>query len=223
MITKESIAKFLSNDSWFRCSKSSSKIEVKNDDGTISYLPRSYYHVFKSNVAKIIIRISDHGTYLNTWVKSYTNPTNSLQNLSVVFSNGPIEFDRKIEKLPNGKQVYFVVEQYVYRLDNLSINDFKRVVNEIKSLDNNNVFSDPLKKNPKKRAGRSVLTPTDINTGKDIPPSTNTVHPRQTAVANNRYKEIDKDGNVIEISQEDLKKIITESTFRVVKELYKQW
>ena len=204
MLTQEQILNYLYNDDWFRQSNSKNKIRIKNEKGEQIEVPKSYYHIIRGS-AKIVIRVSEHGTYLNTWIKSTNKPDKSLQNLSIVFSNKPISYKRETE--PNykidkdGNEVeyytYFVVEQYQYRLDTLSYKDFIKVINQLKRLEDDGVFSDPLRNKPSKKAYRNIVTPTD-KFDKDIPSTNNPIHTCQTIVDKHRDKEIDKNGNIIE-------------------------
>lgn len=202
MLTNEQILSYLYHDSWFTPSKSPKKHKIIVDGKEIE-VSESYYHIY-DDIGQIVIRVSDHGTYLNTWVKHKDDPTISLQNLSVVFSNGPIEYSKKTEPRKirekdgtiSTKYIYFVVEQYAYRLNNLNEEDFKKVIGQVKKLDTNTVFLDPLRKKPSKKANRTPLTPNDINDN-PIPSSTNNVHPRQSIVAANKDNEVDAFGNVL--------------------------
>lgn len=240
MLTKEQILIYLNNDSWFTPSRSNEKYKIQIGDNTTIEVAKSYYHIF-DEIGQIVIRVSEHGTYLNTWVKHKDDPTISLQNLSVVFTNTPVEYSTKIEPREIEKEdgsitteyIYFVVEQYVYRLDNLNEKDFKTVIKQIKTLSNSKVFRDPLKKKPSKVASRTVLTPTDLN-NRPIPPTKNSIHSRQTIVANNKNKEIDAKGNIIpenkrstlKIKENKLKHIIrkylSEETLSQKSVMYKQ-
>lgn len=204
MITEEQILLYLHNDKWFSPSQLPLKAKIKNESGEIIEVAQSYYHSFKSG-EQISIRVSNHGTSLQTWVRRYYLPKDSLQNLSVVFSNELVS--SKLQLAPvrkfgkDGKETkeetYFVIEQYVYKMDSLSFNDFKKIINKIKSLSSETVFNDPFKKKPTKRANRMVLTPTDYD-GNKIPSSTNTVNKRQTIVANNPNKEVGAKGEIID-------------------------
>ena len=227
MITKDQILEYLISDKWFRPSGSRNKISIKTKEGETVEVPRSYYHTI-SKGAKIIIRVSEHGTHLGTWVERADDPTKTLQNLSIVFSNDPVS--RKRETRPvliidkDGKMItkyiYFVVEQYIYRLDSLSMKDFIKIVNKLKLLEQQGVFNDPFRKKPAKKANRTVLSPTDKD-GKEISKTINNIHPRQTVVDNNRDYEVDEKGNVIreskliKITENDLRKII-ENTIRTM-------
>lgn len=208
MLSKEGILRYLNSDKWFTPNKSTTRVEIADNDGNIIKVAQSYYHHFDNDSGHIEIRVSDHGTYLNTWIKRKRDPSISLQNLSVVFSNEPITSNLTTEPIytidNNGNEVktyvYFVVEQYVYRLDNLDVKDFKKVISQIKNLGKDGVFNDPLRKKPSKRANRKVLTPND-QTDQPIPPSNNQVNPRQSVVTANKDNEVDKDGNVIKDSK----------------------
>lgn len=226
MLTNEQILLYLYNDEWFIPSKSTNKYKITLKDGQEIEVPKSYYHKF-NNIGQIIIRVSEHGTYLNTWVKHKDDPTISLQNLSVVFANTPVEYSKKVEPRIVKKEdgtittayTYFVVEQYVYRLDNLNEQDFNTVINQIKSLSNSKVFKDPLKKKPSKVASRTVLTPNDLDNN-PIPSSANSVNPRQTVVVNNKDYEVDALGNILknESFHYRLNRIIIETLNRVIRE-----
>lgn len=237
-MTKEQILIYLNNDSWFTPSKSNEKYKIQIGDNTTIEVAKSYYHIF-DEIGQIVIRVSEHGTYLNTWVKHKDDPTISLQNLSVVFTNTPVEYSTKIEPREIEKEdgsitteyIYFVVEQYVYRLDNLNEKDFKMVIKQIKTLSNSKVFRDPLKKKPSKVASRTVLTPTDLN-NRPIPPTKNSIHSRQTIVANNKDKEIDAKGNIIpeskrhkitkvRLTESQLQKVISNCVRQILNEEYK--
>lgn len=200
MITTDYILRYLNNDCWFRPNKSKEKFRIKDERGNNLDVAKSYYHTFNNGM--IIIRVSEHGTYIKTWVKSNYDPSASLQNLSIVFSNGPITYKTEIEPefaIVNGvtklEYKFFVIEQYEYRLDNLNEKDFKKVISQLKTLDHNVIFQDPLKKKPSKKANRRILTPTDKD-GNKIPPSN--VHPRQKIVADNPDKNVDANGNLID-------------------------
>lgn len=203
MITQEQILRYLHKYNWFRPSSSNTTITITDDNGNPIKVVQSYYHSI-GGVAKIKIRVSDHGTYLDTWVRRLDDPSQSLQNLSVVFSNGPVNFQRKTQPTTvidaNGNEIeqyiYFVVEQYVYRIDNLSMKDFKKIINNIKRLEQQGVFRDPLKRKPSKRARRTVLSPTDKKDN-EIPNTNNPIHPRQNVVDANRNNEVDEFGNVV--------------------------
>ncbi len=221
MITENDILLALSTDSWFSPSRSKKKKIIKDKDGKEQIVAKSYYHVTPGGV-RVRIRVSDHGTKLETWIKRGPNPAMSLQNLSVVFSDLPINYSLNTagqivgtdEKgNPIKKYTYFVVEQYLYLPCNISMNDFKRIINKIKTISSSIVFNDPLYKEPKKRASRTVLTPNDEE-GEAVPQSTNPVHPRQTIVANNKEKEIDANGNII--TESELRHIIREALITVL-------
>ena len=208
MITENDVLLILHNDTWFAPSQSDIKKKIVDENGNQIEVAESYYHT-SNDGSQIIIRVSNHGTSLNTWVKRRNDPSKSLQNLSVVFSNGPVSSEVKTEPIKmqdeNGNTVqrylYFVVEQYAYRMDRISKADFLKFIEIVKSLDSNNVFQDPFKKKPSKKAARTVLIPKTIDGG-DVPPSNNPIHPRQDAVVRNRKHEIDAEGNIVKDSRE---------------------
>ena len=217
-MTKNDILVILNNDSWFRPGQGQKKTTMVDNNGNTIEVSESYYHTFSSK-EQIIIRVSDHGTSLQTWVKRRVDPSKSIQNLSVVFSNEPVNSNIKTEPItvfdskgnPKKTYIYFVVEQYKYRIDSLSKSDFKKFVNCLKSLNDNKVFSDPFRKKPSKKASRTILEPQDEN-GNPVPASVNNIHARQNIVLKNKNNEIDANGN-----------IITEIITRIVREEVKKY
>lgn len=203
MLTQNQILNYLNNDEWFTPSMSQHRVRIIDKQGRETFVPQSYYHLYE-NGEQISIRVSNHGTALRTWLKRRVLPNQTKQNLSVVFANEPVSSEVKIQPTKiidnNGKiktqNLYFVIEQYAYKMDSLSLKDFKRIISKLKHLDDNTVFNDPFKKKPNKIARRTVLTPTDEK-GNKIPNNTNPIHQRQIAVANNPDKEVDAFGNVI--------------------------
>ena len=222
MITERDVLLILYNDPWFTPSGSVKKKTIIDENGKTIEVPESYYRKIKGG-EQILIRVSNHGTSLNTWVKRKADPSKSLQNLTVVFSNEPVSSKRVIEPIEiedtDGnvveKNLYFVVEQYVYRMENLSKNDFLKFLKKLKMLDNNKVFTDPFKKKPKKKAARTVLIPRTTDE-KEVPPTNNPVHPRQTIVANNKDYEVDADGNLIKETKRWLNQIVKEVIYEAL-------
>lgn len=229
MITKQDLLSYLNNDNWFVPSNSPYKTIIKDSSGKDMEVPKSYYHQFK-NGCYIKIRVSDHGTSLNTWVRRRYKPNDSLQNLSLVFCGQPIsskleivDANGKDEKgASDSKPLYFVVEQYHYNINYMQLKDFIKIIKVVKQLGNDRVFVDPFRDKPSKKANRTVLTPNDRN-GKKIPSGNNIVHPRQTTVADNPYKEVDANRNVLEknlrVTANDLAKIIRECVHEELSKL----
>ncbi len=217
MITENEILLILHKDPWFRPSESEYKKKILDDDGNEIEVATSYYHD-TNNFEQILIRVSNHGTWLKTWVKRKRDPSKSLQNLSVVFSNEPVKtesFTEPIEYTDKEGNVayrylYFVVEQYAYQMKNLSKKDFISLIKKLKVLGDDKVFTDPFKKKPKKRANRQVLTPQTM-AGEDIPPANNAVNPRQTIVVNNKEYEVDAEGDIIKNNKQYINNIISET------------
>ena len=89
MVTQEQILLTLYNDKWFTPSKSAKQKEILDYNGNVISVPESYYHTYQDGES-ILIRVSNHGTTLSTWLKRRKDPSESLQNLSIVFSNEPI-------------------------------------------------------------------------------------------------------------------------------------
>lgn len=215
MVSENQISLYLYRDNWFTPSKSPFKKDVVDENGKKITVPKSYYRNISDDF-QILIRVSDHGTHLRTWLGRTDAPENSVQNLSLIFSDLPVSsgiktYPRVIDIDDDGKAItgytFFVVEQYIYHNSNLSFSNFKKVINVLKGINPSSVFHDPFRKKPNKKANRTVLKPTDEN-GDYLPSTTNTVHPRQKIVADNPDYEIDAEGNII--TEQKLRCIIRE-------------
>lgn len=243
MIREDDILFCLSQDNWFIPSKSVHKKQLFNEDGTPMVddkgdeiiVPVSYYKSLR-NGTQLVIRFSNHGTDLETWVKHNPNPTQSLQNVSVVFTHSiakpklttnPHTYIDETGNKVNGYR-YFVVEEFAYNFKNLNKKDLQKIINSIKNIENYDansrpVFHDPLENKPDKHAGISVLTPQD-EYGRDINPYNNNIHPRQRIVANNPNNKVDANGNIISenlinVTPSLIKRMITECVARIQKAL----
>lgn len=91
------ILEYLSNDGMFRPSASDEKIEITDKRGEKHQFPKSYYTNI-DGLGQILVRVSDHPTYLNTWIKASSDPTKSLQNLNIVISDETENSVRSIDK-----------------------------------------------------------------------------------------------------------------------------
>lgn len=233
MVREDDILLILHNNPWFTPSKSEDKRvltdaqgnPIIDEDGNQIESPLSYYHIC-SNGNQITIRVSNHGTALNTWVKHPPDPSLQLQNVSVVFSDGAVSSERKTEEQytldSTGKRVktykYFVVEQFVYRIQNQSPKSIEKVIKSLEKLDpiggtddtTPSEFKDPLRKNKSKKATVQILTPLDSD-GKEIDPSTNPVNPRQTRIVNDGPNE-----STIRLTKQDIRQLVLESVRRIL-------
>lgn len=186
-------------------------IKLFDENGNEHLFSKSYYATLE-NGESILIRVSNHATVLDYWINFGGTPEKSLQNVCILITDEIFHFTNQISKSviedENGNKrrgyLYFVVEQYRYNADKISFSDFKKIIKRLKNSPNSThgVFTDPLKKDPSKRAYREILIPTD-DRGRQIPrPSieSNLVNPRQLAVAeyeDDSSVEVDKNGNVI--------------------------
>ena len=232
MVTEDEILQILSQEPLLSPSYSPHKKQIVDRDGRPVLdsngkqleLPTSYYCSF-TNGTQLIIRASNHGTDLDTWVRHNPDPTISLQNVSIVFSNKKSEPELKTEPHEyideNGNTVkgyrYFVVEEFSYDISNFMKKDVKRIISQLKRLsefDANSepVFKDPFKEKPKKRATPEILKPQDKD-GKPIPKTTNKVSDRQSKMEESR--EINMK---VKLSESQLRKIIRESLIRALQE-----
>lgn len=215
-MTTTEILTLLYNNQWFTKSKSNNKTTISINGKNIE-VPNSYYHKMKNANYTILIRVSNHCTYLQTWINANLKPDKSIQNVSIVLTDVPCSYNKCIQprKINNiDTYTYFVVEQYTYKLSNLSKSDFLKIIKRLQRIERDPiVFTDPLKNKPNKRARRDVLTPDDKD-GNPIPSSNNSVHPRQTIVNNNKNNEIDFDGNIIE---KQLYESIMKDVFKIIQ------
>ena len=219
----------LLNNPWFSPSKNGKTKALTNEngnpviggDGKQIQAPLSYYHIC-SNGNRITIRVSNHGTALSTWVKHHPDPSLQLQNVSIVFADGPVTSERKTEEQyvldASGNRVkkykFFVVEQFVYQIGNQTTNSIEKVIKSLEKLDPKGdnkgqtppEFKDPLRKQPDKKAGTNILIPQDSE-GNDLDPSINPIHPRQSKILKDKTDESRK---VIRISEEDIRHMICE-------------
>lgn len=145
-----------------------------------------------------------------------------MQNISVVFADGPVTSERKTEEQyvldASGNRVkkykYFVIEQFVYQIGNQTVKSVEKVINILEKLDpvtNNkgdapSEFKDPLRKQANKKAGVSILTSQDSD-GKELDPSIPPIHPRQSQILKDKTNESRR---VIRISESDLRNMINE-------------
>ena len=102
----------LYDDPWFSPSGSVKKKTIIDEKGKTIEVHESYYRKIRGG-EQILIRVSNHGTSLNTWVKRKADPSKSLQNLTVVFSNEPISSKSVIEPIEiedtDGKYAYNIL------------------------------------------------------------------------------------------------------------------
>lgn len=114
MIREDEILYLLYKDPWFRPNQSDNKKalidrngnRICDENGYPIDAPMSYYKVLK-NGTQLAIRVSNHGTNLKTWVEHRPDPTESLQNVSVVFSGKLTTPELKTKEVSyKGKDVY---------------------------------------------------------------------------------------------------------------------
>ena len=132
----------------------------------------SYYKIFRNGNITNQIRVSDHGTYLRTWIDKDYDPSIST-NISIVFTkNGVPTNDCIIDSQTNepfkdcapcidqqtqtqqpckprqvagisNKKRKFVVKQFIYNWEYLSIEDIPTLVQAIKQAAFNGFYNDP--------------------------------------------------------------------------------
>lgn len=232
MVREDDILLILYNNPWFSPSRNGETKALTNEigkpvvdeNGKQIEAPLSYYHVC-SNGNRITIRVSNHGTALNTWVKHSPDPSLQLQNVSIVFADGPVTSERKTEQQyvldTDGNKVkkykYFVVEQFIYKIGNQTTKSIEKVIKSLEKLDKGHSpseFKDPLRKEKSKKAAKQILTPQDSN-GEDLIPSINKIHPRQTQLLNSKKKTNEV---FIRITESDIKWMVVECVKRIMTE-----
>ena len=165
------------------------------------------------------MRVSNHGTALQTWVRHQPDPANQLQNISVVFANGPVQSKTRTEPVEvlnsdgtkERRYKFFVVEQFIYQISNQSPKSIEKIIQGLERMDSLKTsnktlpaeFKDPLRKDKKKRAGLQILVPTDTN-GDDLSPSLNPIHKRQSDILRQK-------NNIIKMDESMLRRIIEET------------
>ena len=193
---------------------------VLDSNGNQLELPTSYYCSF-ANGTQLIIRASNHGTDLDTWVRHNPDPTLSLQNVSIVFSNSKAQPQYKTEPHTyideNGNTVtgyrYFVAEEFSYDISNFMRKDIKRVISQLRKLSefdesSEPVFKDPFENKPQKRARPDILKPQDKD-GNPIPQTNNTVSDRQSKLEEGKRTRL-------KLSESQLRKIVRESLIAAI-------
>lgn len=232
MVREDDILYMLHNNPWFKPSKNgetktltdAAGNPILDENGIQVEAALSYYHIC-NNGNQITIRVSNHGTALQTWVKHQPDPALLLQNLSVVFSNGPVSSQRKTEAVDvldsEGNKVkqhkYFVVEQYVYRIDKQTPKSIEKVIKSLEQLDPSTSqkyvpteFKDPLRKQKSKKANVQILTPQDED-GNEVPSSNNPINSRQSDVVKKKQNE-----EIVRITESDLKRMVMETIRRLL-------
>jgi hypothetical protein len=120
----------------------------------------SYYRTYTIEGNKPLqARISNHGTWLNTWYDKDYDPSYAI-NFCVVFSeNG--EYDSNVSDDMDIKEKSFEVIQYVYNCQLLDINEATLINQAVQSIWQNKGFIDPLA-NTHKHAKVYKLKPNQI-------------------------------------------------------------
>ena len=67
-MTTEQILAILYNNTWFTPANNKNVMKIKIG-GIETDVPISYYHKMENNDYTILIRVSNHCTYLETWVR----------------------------------------------------------------------------------------------------------------------------------------------------------
>lgn len=210
----------------------------------LRYLPNknenSYYKVYKDANITRQIRVSNHGTYLRTWIDKNYDPSIS-SNISIAFtSNGVPTNDclidpqtnepfkdcapcidhqnqsqilckpRQVTGISNKKRKFYVT-QFVYNCQYLTSHDVQLLVNAIKQASLTGEYKDPFANNIEKRAKSVILEP--IEPIKDsIMPQHNIINEYDKNVSSNNKK-------IIRLTEREFHNIIIEAINHALNEL----
>lgn len=198
----------LQKDSEFAPAQGSEIIQYTLSGSTIT-AHTSYYKQLLSG-DNVLIRGAEHGTSLSRWLGRRYHPKDSLQNVSIVFSEGVPSSNTNIDV-----DTFFIVEQYYYMVRSISTKDVDKILSQIKKIQSTEealkVFIDPFKNNPSKKAGVQILVP--HNGDKEIPIPSSGVNQRQLDIAN----------GVIKLNETTLRSIIRESICKILHESCTTW
>lgn len=162
----------------------------------------SFYRTYQVEGGKFLqLRVSNHGTYLCTWIEKDYDPSLALSNISIVFTeDGKCESNTAVD-MGDKKRSYKVI-QYIYNCAVLDNNDIIRINNRMYDIITNRGYIDPLSDNETKKAKVYTLEPNQ--------------EPKIIIQENN--KQINTNKTVMKISEKQLKKIIKESVKKALKE-----
>ena len=213
----------------------------------LKYLPNSkdtsYYKVFRNANLTHQIRVSNHGTYLRTWIDKDYDPSIST-NISIVFTKNGVPTNdclidsqtnepfkdcapcidqqtqsqqpckpRQVAGISNKKRI-FIVKQYVYNCEYLSIEDVPLLIQSIKQSASSGSFNDPFIDTENKAAKCTELTP--IESVKD------SINQRYNIIKESKQKNCNRNmktnKKVVRLTESKLKQMIAESIKGVLME-----
>ena len=119
----------------------------------------SFYRTYQVEGGKFLqLRVSNHGTYLCTWIEKDYDPSLALSNISIVFTeDGKCESNTAVD-MGDKKRSYKVI-QYIYNCAVLDNNDILRINNRMYDIITNRGYIDPLSDNKTKKAKVYTLEP----------------------------------------------------------------
>lgn len=119
----------------------------------------SFYRTYQVEGGKFLqLRVSNHGTYLCTWIEKDYDPSLALSNISIVFTeDGKCESNTAVD-MGDKKRSYKVI-QYIYNCAVLDNNDILRINNRMYDIITNRGYIDPLSDNETKKAKVYTLEP----------------------------------------------------------------
>lgn len=191
----------LRSDNDFTPARGSEVVQYSLSGSTITAHTSYYRQLITGD--NVLIRAAEHGTSLSKWLGRRNKPQKSIQNVSIVFSEGVPSSNTNIDV-----DTFFIVEQYFYTVRSISTKDVDRILSQIKRIQSTKdalkVFIDPLKKNPSKKAGVQILIPSKGD--KKLPIPSSGVNQRQLDIAN----------GVIDINESMLRRIVREALKKIL-------
>lgn len=135
------------------------ELSRRNGDFKLNRRDVSYYRIYTMGDSRHMqVRISNHGTWLETWPSKDYDPSCAI-NTCVVFSeNGEDKSDVSVDM--EVKRKPFEATQYVYNCQILDDNDIALINQAVQNIWKNKGFKDPLA-NTHKHAKVMILSPNE--------------------------------------------------------------
>lgn len=183
----------------------------------------SHYTILGST----LVRISNHCTHMKVWENYFEkNPQyEGMKIVSIVFEDEGSTFTKQCLQLVNRRDNPIVVGEYVYHSASLSKLEIKSIIKSLQEMDYSNTYKDATKKclfyprlsvNPPP----PYKVPDKIaqHIGNDLFNKLRNYREWNGIINENKqYKNMNKK-NTIRLTESELKKVITESVKRVLKE-----
>ena len=202
----------------------------------------SFYKIYRNSNVIYQIRISNHGTYLRTWIDKDYDPSIST-NISIVFTQNGVPTNdcfidaqtnkpftdctpcidqqtrtqipcksRQVTGISNKKRT-FVVKQFIYNCEYLDIEDVPILVQAIKQVYLKGIYNDPFVKIKNKAANPADLTPVE-SVNDSIIPRNNIIKEYKQNNCNRNMR----NKNIVRLNEEEFNQLITESVYEYLIE-----